>query len=137
MGVILLLLVPRTEALALLNCQEEQRRKPTSICIYATILAIRTFIKAVCNACLLNNTYSVGVIVALCLTIVFSELPDSCTSSTKRQVTPFLYIGSRFFAHPKVGFKQENGAKLSISFQNAQEKMKKLFEVSSFYGFRG
>ena len=49
---------------------------------------------AVCNS-FVGYYISMGVIVALMFDKRFRELPDSYASSTKRQVTPFLYIGPR------------------------------------------
>ena len=61
---------------------------------------------------------SMDVIVALIVTTVL-ELPDSRVSGSKRQVTPFLYIGP----HPSastltgIGINQRTGAKIAIIFQ--------------------
>ena len=53
-----------------------------------------------------------SVIAAMFLTVSL-ELPDSCVSSTKRQVRLFLYIGLHpRQTHPRAGLRYEDVAKI-------------------------
>jgi len=67
-----------------------------------------------------------SVIVALFLTDRL-KLPDSNASSTKRQVTPFLYIGSHPYSPTLMqGFGMRTSAKIRINFEFPKELRKKV-----------
>ena len=76
-----------------------------------------------------------SVIAAMFLTVSL-ELPDSEMSSTKRQVTPFLYIGP----HPSastlagIGINQRTVAKIAIIFQLQWQMNQKTYNFRELFG---
>ena len=72
-----------------------------------------------------DTTYPWTSLLLWCLTNVW-ELPDSRTSSTKRQVTPFLYIGLHLRQlRPQARLQHEDDANLHIISETQSKKTKK------------
>ena len=107
---IYLLLVPRSEALASPVCRNEQRRSPRWY-VYKRLWLHQS--QWWLSASHIRILHTHGRHCCFDVWQTFRELPDSRTSSTKRQVTPFLYIGSRPAAstHWASAFLRPDGSK--------------------------
>ena len=105
---VLLLLVPHSEALALPDSQETRQRRSPRRYVY-----MRQTTEAN-NGCLLKCTDITYPMDVHCCFVVDCHLksPEIRVSSTKRQVTPFLYIRFSFLTLPKAGFGMMNVANL-------------------------
>ena len=106
------------------NSKNEQRRSPRRMYIYDNNSSLPMMAD---NFVETDITYPWAPLLLCCLTIRL-ELPDSCVSRTKRQITLFLYIGSHPRQHrTQARLRYENTAKIEIIFETTKKKEEKVW----------
>lgn len=112
------------------NSQNEQRRSPRRY-VYKHTFLLEANNGCQHNRCRILHTY--GRHCCFDSSTVSLELPDSERSSTKRQVTPILYIGLHLRqTHPQAGLRYEDTAKIT-SFSEPNKLLREFLEKCVFH----